>query len=172
MSDELSMEIIENLSEELGQKELRIMELEKEVRILMNRNQDNETKYQFYQVAVEDMIMYREEGAVYEWEDGTFSSNKFDGTEKGDELRRELFLECCPGRETTVKEFIEELDDSNHEAIKTGRLEPMNLNDIQEMIISGEVIDTNDTNKYEWGYNEHPERSPLHSDTIIIVELD
>ena len=29
MSDELSMEIIENLSEELGQKELRIMELEK-----------------------------------------------------------------------------------------------------------------------------------------------
>ena len=166
MSDELSMEIIENLSEELGQKELRIMELEKALQVEKNNHRHTGRKVGFYRDAMGDRLEWGDEGAAWEWEDGMFSSCKFDIE---DELRLELFLECMNGRKTTVKEFMEETDDSNDEAIKKGQLEPMTMNDIQKMIIYGDVIDTND----DYGpCHTHRERSPLHSDTIIIVELD
>tara|TARA_R110000787_G_scaffold54383_1_gene126556 strand:+ start:756 stop:1253 length:498 start_codon:yes stop_codon:yes gene_type:complete len=165
MSDELSMEIIENLSEELGEKELRIMALEKALQEEKNNHNHTKEKMCFYRDSMEDRITYHGESAWFEWDEGAFSSLCF--FNRTVELRIELFLECCPGRETTVKEFIEELDDSNDEAIKTGRLEPMNLNDIQEMIINGEIIDTSETNFNPYGYPP-----PLHSDTILIVDID
>ena len=166
MSDELSMEIIENLSEELGEKELRIMALEKALQEEKNNHTHTKRKMCFYRDSMEDRITYHDEGAWFEWDEGAFSSGRF-YQEPSVELRIELFLECCPGRETTVKEFIEELDDSNDEAIETGQLEPMNLNDIQEMIINGEIIDTSQTNFNPYGYPP-----PLHSDTILIVDID
>ena len=165
MSDELSMEIIENLSEELGEKELRIMALEKALQEEKNNHTHTKRKMCFYRDSMEDRISYHGESAWFEWDEGAFSCGRFNHYPLS--LRIELFLECCPGRETTIKEFIEELDDSNDEAIKTGRLEPMNLNDIQEMIINGEVIDTSETN-----FNPYGNPPPLHSDTILIVDID
>jgi len=172
MSDELSMEIIENLSEELGEKELRIMALEKALQEETNNHTHTKRKMCFYRDSMEDRISYHGEGAWFEWEEGAFSYGRFYQEPSGGhllgnqvELRIELFLECCPGRSTTVKEFIEELDDSNDEAIKTGRLEPMNLNDIQQMIINGEIIDTSEDHIYS-------HKIPIHSDTIIIVDID
>ena len=164
MSDELAMEIIENLSEELGQKELRIMKLEKECRMFMSRNQDNERKWnakeQFYQDITQRNMAYRDEGAWYEWTDGIFNDYDIDDID----LKVELFLDLFDGREVTAEEYIDEIDDSNDEAIKNGALDPMNMNDIQKMIDDGDII-------YILGAPQTREVDVLNSNTRLIVDL-
>ena len=163
MSDELAMEIIENLSEELGQKELRIMELEKEVRMYDEINKrlkinNNKREGFYYNIAV-GMIDYNDEGAWSEWTDGIFSHHYYDnGTEEALDMKIELFLDLYGDTwgEMTVEEYI---NDTDYSAIN-------NVNDIQEEINKGKIINVN--NDRPWSAANRPK--PLHALTRLLID--
>jgi hypothetical protein len=105
MSDEQAMEIIENLSEELGEKELKIMALEKE---LEEQKKEKIEYYDLYQIsrwAIDYM------GSPY---DSTgWSPSEIVGEQAGepDEIIIKAILHYFGGRILTKEEHIEELDD-------------------------------------------------------------
>ena len=114
MSDELAMEMIEKLSEELGEKELKIMALEKEL------EEQKKEKLEYYDLCKikEFKIMWYEEISLEE-DDGEFCPQeivfrqfynaKYNGGD--DEIMIKTILHYFGGSIMTKAEIIEDLDD-------------------------------------------------------------
>jgi hypothetical protein len=120
MSSEESMEIIENLSEELGEKELRIMALEKEVEAIKKEKIEYYDTIQAYKNFVIDFLWARggdweePEDVIHE----LFRSGRYDGM--SEEMKYKILVQHgddmgAPGQDCrccimTKEEIIEELD--------------------------------------------------------------
>ena len=104
MSDEQAMEIIENLSEELGEKELKIMALEKEL------EEQKKEKIEYYDLCQIKQFLIDYTGVD---EDERWSPVEIIGTPAGepDEIIIKAILYYFGGRILTKEEHIEELDD-------------------------------------------------------------
>ena len=105
MSDEQAMEIIENLSEELGEKELKIMALEKEL------EEQKKEKMEYYDLCQIKQFLIDYAGVSEEacgW-----SPAEIVGEQSGepDEIIIKAILHYFGGRILTKEEHIEELDD-------------------------------------------------------------
>ena len=105
MSDEQAMEIIENLSEELGEKELKIMALEKEL------EEQKKEKIEYYDLCQIKQFLIDYAGVNEEacgW-----SPSEIVGEQAGepDEIVIKAILHYFGGRILTKEEHIEELDD-------------------------------------------------------------
>ena len=105
MSDEQAMEIIENLSEELGEKELTIMKLEKALEYEKGRKND------FIELCKIKQFLIDYAG-VSDADDG-WSPAEIVGEQEGepDEIIIKAILHYFGGRILTKEEHIEELDD-------------------------------------------------------------
>ena len=107
MSDEQAMEIIENLSEELGEKELKIMALEKEL------EEQKKEKMEYY-----DLCQIREYKIDFmeDHGDNTFCPSWIIGsnTEEDDELMIKVVLHYFGGSIMNKEQIIENYwDDSD-----------------------------------------------------------
>ena len=105
MSDEQAMEIIENLSEELGEKELKIMALEKEL------EEQKKEKLEYYDLCQIKQFLIDYTG-VSDADDG-WSPAEIIWKQAGDpdEIVIKAILHYFGGRILTKEEHIEELDD-------------------------------------------------------------
>ena len=109
MSDEQAMEIIENLSEELGEKELKIMALEKALEYEKGRKNDFIELCKIKQYKIEYM-----EVLGYEHELWTPSWIVMENTEEDDDLMIKVILHYFGGSIMNKAEIIENYwDDSD-----------------------------------------------------------
>ena len=107
MSDEQAMEIIENLSEELGEKELKIMALEKALEEEKKEKMEYYDLCQFQKFKIDYAGVNEDEG----WSPVEIVGEQFYGGKEPDEIVIKAILHYFGGRILTKEEHIEECDD-------------------------------------------------------------
>ena len=110
MSDEQAMEIIENLSEELGEKELKIMALEKaleeQTKLLKQMTELCEIKE--YKIEYMEVLGYEEEKWTPSW-------IIMENTEEDDDLMIKVILHYFGGKIMHKSDIIKEYPDIDFE---------------------------------------------------------
>ena len=153
MSDEQAMEIIENLSEELGEKELKIMALEKEL------EEQKKEKMEYYDLCEirEYKITYLENGSLnaFEWEWCPRGIVEYQ-IEEGDsqieiDLMCKVIIHYFGGRIMTKEEIIEDIapeyDDFNWDKFYEDKSMDGDMTEIL-LYQADPILGDNDNTKY------------------------
>ena len=96
MADTQAMTIIENLTEELGDKELRIMELEKQVSKLLKENRDMDNELIARKIYGNSDIKYTlEHGCLYELYEEIHKELTIRGYSPKSTMYKDMFIVMC-----------------------------------------------------------------------------